>query len=443
MFRLSQLAPIFVLGFFYVNVVRAYFYDSIYIVIFITVMLWAGCLIKCFRLNSIPVSIGSLISYFTLIIIMIGFIVNFNGEELYKQLFIYHITLLSFLPCFILMLGVDVRSTVLLLFKVIFWTDALLMSIEVIDVYLGFDIHQARLFSWYIDIKDPGRFFEFKNQSANYFELLPEIIGLRGYPNYSAPLFTASFVVLLAVKFSEKNIATKAQVARFTFFLFGSALIVFIGVKTHIVTLVLSCLFISIYQNRTMLLYLACGLLIALMLALFTKFGANELQLTIEQLFVGGFQPVSEGGSSGGKEAGRLEVIFNLKPFLAILDLQFHELIFGASRFSILNEYDYIFEVKMLILALVLGLPYTILIIILSFTTIRRLFVCFKVIPSARDSGLCFGLMLAMIVFFLDLGHSGYTVNYPNYQVFVLIISLSMIFRLRTPDNCTKKISSI
>lgn len=437
---LSKVAPVVIFLFCYLNVVRAYLFDLNFATIILTLVIFVMASVKFFKRRELTIPSGDLLIFMFLLILALGFSFNYQGEGLFKDLFLYHLTLMLFLPLFVLLDGADISKTVLPLFTIIFWVDGFVMSMELIDGLIGFDIHRLRLFGWYINVSDAGRFYEFKMQSPEaYMELLPAILGLRGFPNYTAPLFTASFVLLLAVKYSLRKTNNRQAQTRVSFLVFGSALVFAIGVKTHIVTLVLCCFLIGLYLNKLMFRHMSIGILVLVLGTVFTDYGADRFTLLVEQLFEGGFQPASE-ERTRSIEPGRLETIFNIQAFAALLDLRIQDFIFGATRFSFLGEFEIIFENKILIIGLVLGVPYMVLFSLMAFRAIKISFLSSRYNASDSDRGLQFGIGLAIIVLFLETGHSGYTFQYPNFQVFVFLIASSMALRrkpnaLVRPDN--------
>ena len=429
MMSLSKVAFIVIFSFCYLNIVRAYLFDSNIFAIILTSIIIVTASVKFYKRRKVIVSSGELLIFIFLSILALGFSINYQGEDLIKDLFLYHLTLMLFLPFFVLMDGANVNKTVLLLFTTIFWVDSFVMSLEVFDVLIGFDVHSLRLFGWYINVSDAGRFYEFKMQSSeSYMELIPTILGLRGFPNYTAPLFTASFVLLLAVKYAVRTTNTRQAQMRVLFFAFGSGLVFAIGVKTHIVTLAICCLLIGIYLNKLMFRHMSIGILAVGLFIVFTDYGAMRVELLYEQLFVGGLQPVAK-DSNRAIEPGRLETLFNIQAFASLLDLRTLDFIFGATRFSFIEEFGIAFENKILIIGLVLGVPYMGLFSLLALRAIKISFLSSRSDGSGSDSGLQFGTALAIIVLFLETGHSGYTFQYPNFQVFVFLIALSMTFR--------------
>jgi len=425
----------------YLNIVRAYLFDSNFYTVILTLIIFVMASVKFFKRQTVIIPAGELLIFMFLLILALGFSINYQGEALFKDLFLYHLTLMLFLPIFVLLDGANINKTVLLLFTFIFWADSFVMSLELIDSLMGFDIHRLRLFGWYIDVSDTGRFYQFKMQSPEaYFDILPAILGLRGFPNYTAPLFTASFVLLLAVKYSIKTTNNRQAQIRASFFAFGSMLVFAIGVKTHMVTLVLCCLLIGLYLNKLMFRHMLVGILVLVLLTIFTDYGAARIELLFEQLFKGGFQESFTADKIRHFEPGRLETIFNIQPLMAFLDLHIQDFIFGASRFSILEEFDMMFENKIWIIGIVLGVPFMGLFFLLVFRAIKSLFLRSRFLASDSDRGLQFGTSLAIIVLFLETGHSGYTFQYPNFQVFVFLVALSMVFRHK-PNTALNRVN--
>lgn len=428
MIRVSNIAPMAVLFLCFMNVWRAYFLDSLNILVFITLVIFGAAAIRIALLKEVRIPNFDVVIAFTLILLMIGFIANYKGGDVLKDIFLYHLTALLFLPFLILLAGTDPKKTVLIVFSVIFWVDSFVIVIELMDGLVGLDVHRVGLFNWYIEINDPGRFLQLKLNSASFYGDLPAVLGLRGYPNYSAPLFTASFVFLLAVKYSEKVVSLKDKSKQILFFAFGSCLVLVLGVKTHFVTLAISLIFISIYLNRVMFRHAFIGCLLLAVFALSTEVGSDRIMVLYEQLFEGGYQAIeSREGGARVYEPGRLETIFNWKAYASFLDLSFQDFVFGASNFLVLGQWDIFFEQKILVIGLVLGAPFVVVFLVMSSRAILNSFKSMKMADSKLDKGFYCGLLLAVLVLLLEVGHFGSTFYYPNFQVLCYLIAVSVV----------------
>ena len=54
---------------------------------------------------------------------------------------------------------------------------------------------------------------------------------------------------------------------------------------------------------------------------------------------------------------------------------------------------------------------------------------------SSSDKGLNIGIFIAILVFILETGHSGYTFDYPNYQMFGFLIASSLVIYRKNVNN--------
>jgi len=404
--------------------------------------------IKFVCLDSMKLSAGNFFIALSLIIVLCGFIFNYKSDRLLVDIFLSHTSLLLFLPLIILMTSTNanIKQTVLLVFSIIFWVDSVVMTVELLDKFVGYDIHKTTFFNWVFKFQDPARYFEFLTQSRgiyneNFYAILPNIIGLRGYPNYTAPLFTASFLILLSVKYSKNSQSLTPPHARFLFFLFGSVLVFALGVKSHMVTLTIGIILIGVLLNRLMLKHLVYGFIILSILVIFTEAGTERLSILYEQLFIGGMTD-SLTDSKRIFEPGRFATIFSLESFSSLLDLTIQDLMFGASQFSVLDQWDMFFENRILIVALVLGLPYITIFLIMAIRAIRLSLKSYKLTHSPRDKGLYVGIFLAVLVLLLETGHSGYTFDYPNVQIFVFLIAASFVLFREVINNRDKQNSN-
>ena len=87
---------------------------------------------------------------------------------------------------------------------------------------LWFDLHHSDLISWYMKV-DPGRFENIVYATGlSVYEVLPVSLGLHGFPNYTAPIYTVSFVVLLGKVFSKAaRTSWRKETMRILFFSLG------------------------------------------------------------------------------------------------------------------------------------------------------------------------------------------------------------------------------
>ena len=428
MLRLSNTLPTIVLAFCFLNVWRAYFLDTLNILVAITLLVFVLAIVRIAKRNKLAVQRTDILIFIVLVILMFGYALNYQGEELLKDIFLYHVTAMLFLPFLILMKGTDISRTVLIVFSVIFCVDCFVIIVELLDGFIGLDLHKYGLFDWYINVNDPGRFLQQKLTSDDFYSDIPHILGLRGYPNYTAPLFTASFLVLLSVKYGELSQSNVSKRTRFGFLLVGTGLIFLLGVKTHMVTLFIGILVIGKYLDRSILNHLGILVLLGVIIIILNTAASQRFDVVVEQLFVGGYQAIetTEGGPRI-EEPGRLELIFNFGDYAAFLDLTLYDFLFGAAQFSVLERWEFFFEQKIVVIGLVLGAPFVAIFLIMALRALSLQLSNIRFSKSDRERGLHVGVLLAILTLVLEVGHFGATFYYPNYQVMGFLIAVSIV----------------
>ena len=186
---------------------------------------------------------------------MIIFSFGYQGESLFADLFLYYFTPfigLSFY--FFLNIYSIVKIEKLLIFfaLILFVPETIYIIFEILDGFFGFDIHKFRLTKWYIN-NDPGRFEHLyaggSNQNIQLYDLLPPALGLRGWPNYSAPLYTLSFAFILSLSYAKQKNQFYFQKYRLIILYIGMTCVCLIGVKTHVVTALISVILIASFVN--------------------------------------------------------------------------------------------------------------------------------------------------------------------------------------------------
>ena len=86
--------------------------------------------------------------------------------------------------------------------------------------------------------------------------------------------------------------------------------------------------------------------------------------------------------------------IFSLDSIFTLLDLTIQDFLFGASRFTVLEQWDIFFENKIIIISLVLGLPYVSIFFFIAIRAIRLSLKSYRLTRSSSDKGLNIGILL-------------------------------------------------
>jgi hypothetical protein len=411
----------------YVNILRAVVWDSVMWVLILSAFIFLAAFIKIIKYRILDFPPSKVFIFIALMLIMILYVMNYQGERLAIDLFLYYITPLIYFAFYSLFMNMNILKIIYKIFLFVFIFESAVIILEVVDSIVGFDIHSSRIFTWYF-ISDTGRFENSVAGNANmsFSEMLPLSLGVHGWPNYTAPLYATSLVIIIASIYSKGAILNKNAYSQFLILLIGLACIYLLGIKTHMVTVFISLVILGLFVNKRIFIHLMFFLLGVVIFTLSSDWAMMRFENYIEQLFVGGHR-----WEDGERviEAGRLEVIFNFKDYLSILEIDFIELMTGLSDFSRAASFDYLFEQKILVFALILGMPYIFFIVVLILLGMRDAFTLNRRGIPLDVRAFSVGIGCAIMVLFLEMGHFGFTFNYPNYQVLFLLIAVSSLLK--------------
>jgi len=426
--RYQLIGILALVGIVYVNLIRALVWDSALLVPLFTAILFVASMLairdwKQFRWPAVHVAI-----YCFLLLLMFAFITNNPTDRLYIDLFLYYVTPCIFFAFFALYRRAKAATMVVGVATLIFTIDVVFVVVELVDGFLGYDIHASRIITWYMEAEE-GRFEHVYAGNANVhvelLDLIPPALGIRGWPNNTTPLYSASFVILLAYIYGARKGIWANWFARLAVFALGLIVLYSLGVKTHFVTVFVALLVITARLSRQVGVDLLIGMLGLTLFTLMTDFGSSRFENYMEQLFVGGHRFEK---NQIYDEAGRLEVIFNFREYIALLQLSPFDLLAGAATFFQFLNSPFLFEQKILVYALILGVPYMALICLLMLLGIRDGFAV-RANGSSQDKAVATGIACAILVLFLEMGHFGFTMNYPNYQFLYFLLATAAILK--------------
>jgi len=413
--------------------IRAYIWDNaaVFVVPFVCVVI----LTTLVYLKSSRVRIT--LSKYTLLVFLLLFemgiyLTNFEGVTAFTNVFHFFAPAFYLVAVMVLFDRNSVNQQLMKFFKVVFIAESLVIMVEALDEFLGFDIHSARLFAWYIEVDD--RFDQHifgPNANIPYLEILPTALGLHGFPHYTAPIYVVSFAFTVAQVFSRT--ATSAGSSRPNQWLGALVLIVglfcvyIMGVKTHYVTATLAMFILGVFLSRRILLLFTVFLGVAVPATLLVAAARSRFENFLDQVLVG--NPV---------EGSRIDVIFNFREYLVLLNLKVTDLLVGTGNFASINEFarNLFLEQKILVYALVFGIPY-ILVIVGFFAA--GLVDSVRVFRGARDPAsraTAVAVACGLMVYGLEMGHFGFTFNTPNFAlVFVMLGMIAVLAREMRRDR--------
>lgn len=326
----------------------------------------------------------------------------------------------------------SVTGQLMKFFRVVFIVESMLILVEAIDEFIGFDIHGARLFSWYMEVDN--RFDEVilgPNQAvADILEILPPALGLHGFPHYTAPIYVVSFVFAVAQAFarteSDGRTPTNGWVAT-AILMTGLYCIYALGVKTHFVTATLALIILGIFHSRRILWLFGAFLAVAVPATLLIAEARDRFENLLYQVLVG-----------NEVEGSRLDVIFRFQEYLALLDLKLSDLLAGTGSFGSLADFErsgLFLEQKILVYALVFGIPYVLIIVgffVAGIADSARVFRNARD-PATRTTAIAIGC--GLMVYGLEMGHFGFTFNTPNFPLVFAMVGMIAVLARKLRQN--------
>lgn len=438
--RYELIGVVSLISIIYINLIRAVVFDSLILVPIFTAILFLMSVLAVSKRKAFQWPTIHVVVYSLLLLLMCAFVANYKSDRLFIDLFLYYVTPCLFFAFFAIFRYANVPAVVIRLCALIFAVDVAFVLLEVADGVFYYDVHSTSIITWYME-SDTGRFEHVyagrETSGASLLDLLPPVLGIRGWPNYTAPLYSAVFVIVLAYIYGVRDGLWAKWAARFAVLVCGLTVLYLLGVKTHFVTVLISIVIIALRLHRRLAFDVFLVLLGLILFTVGTEFGAVRFENYMEQLFVGGHRFE---GNQAVAEAGRLDVIFNFREYLALLDLSGFDLLAGLSSFSQFFNSEFLFEQKILVYMIVLGVPYVLLICVLMLIGMRDAFSVKSCRSSMESESVLVGAGCAVLILFLELGHFGFTMNYPNYQfLFFLLASVAILKRHRSAESSLMK----
>ena len=362
---------------------------------------------------------ANIVLLFLFVLDAVVYLVHYEGIETLAHMFRFFAPVVYFLAFRVLLDREKVTWDIFRFFRAVFVVESLFMLIEVVDGALGFDVHATQLIGYFIESDER---FELITPPALASPLayLPPVLGIHGFPHYTAPIYMVSFLFTLAQTVSPRRaggrLSRRDQWKAATVLFVGMFCIYMLGVKTHFITGAITIGLLALALRRRLLWSVGVSLLVLISGTLASPAATERFRNLIDQTFVG----TAEAGGS------RLEVIFNLGEYRTIFERSTWEVIVGTGEFEDmlnLTEQGYFLEQRFLIVILVFGLPY--LFLLVGFFG-KGWHSCWRVYrgtvdPQVRACAVAIGC--SFISYFLELFHYGFTLSSPNFQFFFMMLA--------------------
>ena len=408
--------------------IRAYFWDNpaINVIPFLLlVMLTAHVYLKSTSVI-IPISKFTILLCLLFLNMAIYLIVYYDGMATFTNAFYFFTPAFFFVAVMVLFDRNSINQQLMKFFRVVFIVESACIIAEIIDGFLGFDIHISRLFVWHMEVD--ARFEQHifvSNQGIPELELLPIALGIHGFPHYTAPIYVVSFIFTLAYFFSQVDKNERMTLPNFWLAaivqFIGLFCIYMLGVKTHFVTAILAILILGVFLSRKILLLFIAFLGVAV--------PATLLIPTTRLRFENYIFQVLEGNAV---EGSRIDVILNFQEYLVLLDLKMADVLLGMGSFDQLDRFSGILflEQKFLVYILVLGVPYMLVITAFFMAGWADSVRVFRYTKSTATRATAIAAACGLMVYGLEMGHFGFTFTTPNFAlVFVIIGMIAVLAR--------------
>ncbi len=349
-----------------------------------------------------------------------------DDERAFLNALQYFIPIVYFIAIVVVFDANSVNRDLAKLFRVVFIIESIVILMEAADGIVGFDVHTTvRLFIWYLETDN--RFDEINLGSNDvdlsaFFDALPPVLGLYGFPHYTAPLYVVSFVFAVAHAFSRSPIAGRTPANSWSapmVLVVGLYCIYMLGVKTHFVTTTLALLILGMVLSGRILLYFGAFLAVAVPATLLIDEARERFENLLYQVTVG-----------NEVEGSRIDVIFRFQEYLALLDLSPTELLAGTGGFGSLAFFErngLFLEQKILVYALVFGVPYVLIIVGFFFAGLLDAGRVFKKSSDSVTRSTAIAVAVGLLVYLLEMGHFGFTFSAPNSALWFVMVGMASI----------------
>jgi hypothetical protein len=414
----------------FVGGIRAFLIDSYFVYVFLLVvpaLVAAATVARRRALRYIPAT------YWLLFIIMMVALpllqlLSFGVEASYVNLFNYFFPVTMF---FVVTQVFDWRQANRYFsnfFVLLFVIGTAFILVEAVDAYLGFNVHTWRYFEWFIETDNRFRGVTPGVRSGDaVVDVLPLSLGILGFPHYTAPLYVVSLIFTI-VKFRPRTVMpndgtgaswlkTQGPFAALVFV--GVVSVYLLGVKTHYITaffvLALLCWGIS----KTV-----CW-----------STGAAGVVLTVVSMLIPVLRQRAENQivqvvQGNAVEGSRVEVILNPKEYNSLFELPVHSWITGIGDFDLLSSFaerGYFLEQKILVFAIVLGIPFVLT--VLGFLAMA-LFHCWKTFTTSADlekQGTTLAVGASLFIYFVEMFHFGGTFASPHFPIVYVLLAIAAL----------------
>ena len=417
-------------------------------------VIWVLIIIHDMLFGNIKIDIDFITVLFYLYLVygmfLFGYSISFSDLTLYESSVQFHNYFLPVIIFFITKRGFTSPKNIrklLFFFLIVFLLNASYVICEYACRYIGLDIHSLPWHEWYFAHSDRFELYifdQFKDPRLARYEL-PPALGIMGFPHYTAPALVAMFALIFPFILQKRsmlfnhNVFNKNSIMILTGFLSISVLsIVFLSVKTHMVTLAVILLLIPIIV-RPSYSFLTVFIIILITIVLIQNDVIMErINLLWYQVTVG-----------NRDEGSRLDIIFRLKEVWFFLDLPLSVIFIGTGdifKVSTLLSLGLNYEVKFLVYTTSFGLIWAALFMGIYLTGIGYAIdmIKMKISPSLVQP-LAVGVMGMLIVYFLEMGHFGQTFALPNIEIWSVLLGVLSVMRKNAKFQLveSKKIWSI
>lgn len=220
---------------------------------------------------------------------------------------------------------------------VIYIVDTLYIYCEVLSKYtnlLGF-LNLYKLY--FIEKIDPGRFVQVTvgTDILDFIDSLPIVLGPRGFPHYTAPLYLTASLILVLSSIKQRSLSRYFLITN-TF-----AVLILLGVKTHIFVFVFvlcikSFRKISLKININSFIYVAFMLGLVSLLYLFNSDINGLFNKWFDQIFYEQMEYITSSKDQAYKEPSRIALIFDYRNLFQIISrMNFVEFFIGTDDYSL------------------------------------------------------------------------------------------------------------
>ena len=378
---------------------------------------------------------------FLLFLLILNLIFNINNLTIGEIYIFYFLPFFSIIFYWLLNLY-KLEKNLFKLFVIVFVIQSSYLSVELFDQYLGFNIHKSNkiidfYFHTYIGRFEGSDGGWGHNIVFNFYKSLPLLLGTKGWPHYTAPIYLISFIGSL-IYFISKKKSLDFNLLIFLHLIIGLFFILMLNVKTHWFSCIISLILITFFLNKRLIIFIFVMLVILLLATYNNEFLNDRILGSFKNFFSQVHYTFS---SNTFLQRGRFDEIFDFQQFNIFTKITFDRLLFGFGLKA--NQISQNFgniQISLIEIALKLGIPYIIFYVSLNLYSVYILISLLIKEKEYKAKKIILFLLCSIIILFSDSIHFGQNFTEPLYGLNYIFIGYTFYLKKNTCNYTFEKI---